>query len=98
LELRVPFVDQVLFESLARIPASQRIQAGKKLLLAAIPEIPEWVANQSKRGFTFPFEQWLEASWGAAFRDVTRRLPNSNPTWYQRWAVFMLERWLADLK
>ena len=61
-----------------------------------IPEIPEWVANQPKRGFTFPFEQWLEASWGEAFREVTRRLPNSNPTWYQRWAVFMLERWLAD--
>jgi asparagine synthase (glutamine-hydrolysing) len=98
LELRVPFVDRVLFESLARIPASQRIQAGKKLLLAAIPEIPEWVANQSKRGFTFPFEQWLEASWGSAFREVTRCLPNSNPTWYQRWAVFMLERWLADSK
>ena len=96
LELRVPFVDHVLFEKLARIPASQRIQAGKKLLLAAIPEIPEWVANQPKRGFTFPFEQWLEASWGEAFREVTRRLPNSNPTWYQRWAVFMLERWLAD--
>lgn len=98
LELRVPFVDRVLFESLARIPASQRIQAGKKLLLEAIPEIPEWVANQPKRGFTFPFEQWLEASWGGAFREVTRRLPNSNPTWYQRWAVFMLERWLADSK
>jgi len=98
LELRVPFVDRVLFENLAQIPSGQRIQAGKKLLLQAIPEIPEWVANQPKRGFTFPFEQWLEASWGGAFRDVTRRLPNANPTWYQRWAVFMLERWLADSK
>ncbi|MCX6853659.1 MAG: asparagine synthase (glutamine-hydrolyzing) [Verrucomicrobia bacterium] len=98
LELRVPFVDRVLFESLARIPASQRIQAGKKLLLEAIPEIPEWVANQPKRGFTFPFEQWLEASWGTAFREVTRSLPNANATWYQRWAVFMLDRWLADSK
>jgi hypothetical protein len=29
---------------------------------------------------------------------VTRGLPNVNPTWYQRWAVFMLERWLADSK
>lgn len=98
LELRVPFVDRVLFESLAQIPSGQRIQAGKRLLLQAIPEIPEWVANQPKRGFTFPFEQWLEASWGTAFRDVTRGLPNANPTWYQRWAVFMLERWLADSK
>ena len=96
LELRVPFVDRSLFESVSKLPASQRLQPGKKLLLEAIPEIPDWVAHQPKRGFTFPFEQWLEASWGTAFHDVTKRLSQSNTTWYQKWAVFMLERWLTN--
>ena len=94
LELRVPLVDRVLFETVASLPAKQRLQRGKGLLTQAVPEIPEWVTNQPKRGFTFPFEQWLEASWGSAFRGATGRLPFSNPTWYQRWAVFMLDRWL----
>jgi asparagine synthase (glutamine-hydrolysing) len=95
LELRVPFVDKVLFEALARLPSNQRLQPGKKLLLQAVPEVPEWVANQSKRGFTFPYEKWLEASWGENFHNATKSIPFSNPTWYQRWAVFMLDHWLA---
>jgi asparagine synthase (glutamine-hydrolysing) len=96
LELRVPFVDKLLFETLATLPASQRLQSGKKLLLQAVPEVPDWVANQPKRGFTFPFEKWLEASWGDSFLTVTQSIPFPNPTWYQRWALFMLERWIAD--
>jgi asparagine synthase (glutamine-hydrolysing) len=96
LELRVPFVDKRLFETLATLPATQRLQPGKKLLLQAVPEIPEWVANQPKRGFTFPYEKWLEASWGDSFHTVTKSIPFPNPTWYQRWALFMLERWIAN--
>jgi asparagine synthase (glutamine-hydrolysing) len=95
LELRVPFVDKILFETLATLPATQRLQPGKKLLLQAVPEVPDWVANQPKRGFTFPFEKWLEASWGDSFLNATKSIHFSNPTWYQRWAVFMLDHWLA---
>ncbi|MFO1486234.1 MAG: asparagine synthase (glutamine-hydrolyzing) [Verrucomicrobiaceae bacterium] len=94
LELRVPLVDRVLFESVSRIPASQRLRPGKQLLLEAMPEVPEWVANQPKRGFLFPYEKWLASEWGGAFADVSRRLPEKRPTWYQRWSAFMLERWL----
>ncbi|MCB1275579.1 asparagine synthase (glutamine-hydrolyzing) [Prosthecobacter sp.] len=94
LELRVPLVDRVLFESVAGIPAAERLRPGKQLLLEAVPEVPEWVANQPKRGFLFPFEKWLSSEWGGAFADVTRRLPEKHPTWYQRWSAFMLERWI----
>lgn len=94
LELRVPLVDRVLFECVSHIPAAQRLRPGKSLLLEAVPEVPEWVARQPKRGFLFPFEKWLSSEWGAAFADVTRRLPEKHPTWYQRWSAFMLERWL----
>ncbi|MDB6006667.1 MAG: asparagine synthase [Prosthecobacter sp.] len=97
LELRVPFVDRALFEAVARLPASLRLQQGKRLLTDAVPEVPDWVAKAPKRGFLFPYEKWLAAEWGGAFAAVTARLPDSKPTWYQRWSVFMLERWLERL-
>lgn len=97
LELRVPLVDRALFETVSRLPASLRLQQGKRLLTDAVPEVPEWVAKAPKRGFLFPYEKWLSAEWGAAFADVTARLPDSKPAWYQRWCVFMLERWIERI-
>lgn len=96
LELRVPFVDSHLFEKAARIPASQRLRPGKKMLLEAVPEIPAQVAAAPKRGFVFPFEKWLQGSRGGEFTRMTASLPARNPTWYQRWCVFVLERWLEQ--
>jgi asparagine synthase (glutamine-hydrolysing) len=94
LELRVPLVDRVLFEAVARIPSSLRLQAGKRLLTEAVPEIPAWVTNQPKKGFVFPYEKWLSTDWGSDFAEVKSRIPNSNSTWYQQWAVFMMDRWI----
>lgn len=95
LELRVPFVDRVLFESLSALPAAVRLRAGKRLLIEAVPEIPAWVLDTPKRGFLFPYEKWLADRWGESFRASDVRIPSARPTWYQRWAVFMLERWIT---
>ena len=54
LELRVPFLDGPLVDTLSAIPARHRLQPAKKLLLEAVPEIPNWVVEQPKRGFMFP--------------------------------------------
>jgi len=94
LELRVPLVDRALFERIARVPANQRLRGGKQMLLEAVPEIPEWIRNQRKRGFVFPFEKWLDQRWGDSFAEATRKLPYGRPTWYMRWAVFALDHWL----
>ena len=94
LELRVPLTDHVLFEAVSRIPASLRLRPGKQMLLDAVPEIPEWVARQPKRGFLFPYEKWLADDWGQAFDKVRSSLPDKRATWYQLWCAFMLERWL----
>lgn len=94
LELRVPLVDRVLFERVSRIPASLRLRSGKQMLLDAVPEIPEWVAHAPKRGFVFPFDKWLGEERGEAFTRATARLPMRNPTWYQRWSIFMLDAWM----
>lgn len=98
LELRVPFVDRMLVERVTRIPASLRLRSGKKMLLEAVPEIPHWIAGAQKRGFVFPFEKWLAQDWGGAFARATARLPFKNPTWYQRWSVFMFDTWLERSK
>jgi asparagine synthase (glutamine-hydrolysing) len=90
LELRVPFVDRVLFEAVARVPARVRLQEGKRLLTDAVPEVPEWVVNQKKRGFLFPFQKWLGAEWGEMLDVATRGAPVPVVTWYQRWSIFML--------
>ena len=94
LELRVPLVDQTFFRRVARVPAALRLRSGKQMLLDAVPEIPSWVSQAPKRGFVFPFEKWLGQGWGDAFASSSARAPFKNPTWYQRWSLFMLDTWL----
>ena len=94
LELRVPFVDSALFAAVARIPASVRLRKGKQLLLDAVPEIPQWVRSQPKRGFLFPYAQWLGSpQWKNLFADALKNIPVATPAWYQRWSVFVFEHW-----
>jgi asparagine synthase (glutamine-hydrolysing) len=95
LELRVPLVDRVLFESIAVIPAELRLRPGKRLLLEAVPEIPAWVAGAPKRGFLFPYQEWLAADWGSAFAGAREMLQDPRAPWYQVWSVFMLRHWLG---
>src|SRR5256714_2326032 len=63
LELRVPFVDHHLIEAVERIPAGLRLRTGKQIVLDAIPEIPDWVRNRPKKGFVFPFRDWITGEW-----------------------------------
>lgn len=94
LELRVPLVDSVLYEQLARVSPSRRLRSGKAMLLEAVPEIPAWVAQGAKRGFSFPFERWLQTDWKGAL-NIPNRLPDGIQltTWYQKWSIFVFRRW-----
>jgi asparagine synthase (glutamine-hydrolysing) len=94
LELRVPLVDGALFDVVSRIPANLRLQAGKHLLLDAVPEIPEWIRSRPKTGFLFPYEQWLSSpEWQSMFAETLREVPVPTPTWYQRWSLFVFRHW-----
>jgi len=93
LELRVPLVDQALFESVAAIPASLRLRPGKQMLLDAVPEVPAWVGQRPKRGFRFPFQQWIEGDWREMFAAVVARSDCRAQTWYQQWALFVFDHW-----
>jgi len=94
LELRVPFLDLPLADTLFRLPAATRLQPGKRLLVQAVPELPPWILSQPQRGFTFPFQYWLGAEWRELFASVARTCPVPLDTWYRQWAVFTLEHWL----
>jgi len=99
LELRVPLVDQVLIDELSVIPASIRLQPGKKLLIDAVPEIPNWVINRPKQGFRFPFDKWFMDEGIANNRQILPDVPNIPDwiplkPWYRRWSIVVLNNWM----
>lgn len=98
LELRVPFVDRVLAERITEIPAAQRLRPNKAQLTDAVPEVPEWVVNQKKRGFLFPYQKWLGSEWGQAFDQASAGAPANVSLWYQKWSVFVLRQSLKSLQ
>ena len=61
-ESRVPFLDHVLVEFTARIPALYSIQglAGKQILKSAVEDLlPPSVVHRKKMGFPTPWAYWL---------------------------------------
>jgi asparagine synthase (glutamine-hydrolysing) len=72
LEVRVPFLDHVLVEFLASVPAKYKFTGTPKALLvnALQGKLPQGVIERPKRGFTFPFERWLAGSWNTWLEDV----------------------------
>lgn len=101
LELRVPFVDKNLLEAVAPIPSNIRLAQGKKLLTQAITEIPDWVINRPKKGFSFPFESWMNSEFGDYFHNVHQNfnIPLNIPLkpWYRRWSLAILHHWWEQI-
>jgi asparagine synthase (glutamine-hydrolysing) len=98
LELRVPFVDKVFLETISKIPCQYRLELGKKLLIDSVPELPEWVINKPKQGFSFPFQQWADKDWlqdFSCFKEIPKQI--SLATWYRKWLIIVLNYWLYDL-
>jgi asparagine synthase (glutamine-hydrolysing) len=62
LEVRVPFLDHPLVEFVTRLPQAVKLRQGnpKALLVEALSDLlPPDVVGQKKRGFTFPWAEWL---------------------------------------
>jgi asparagine synthase (glutamine-hydrolysing) len=74
IESRVPFLDHVLVEFTARIPAKYSIQgmAGKFVLKQAVEDLlPRSIVYRKKMGFPTPWEYWLS---GPQLDDLERML------------------------
>ncbi len=97
LEVRVPFLDRVILESINTIPHTLRLAQGKQLLVDAVPELPDWVINKPKQCFLFPFDRWLnDPEWDSLFQLTP--LPQLSLTpWYRRWSLVILQKWLQNL-
>jgi len=96
LELRVPFLDGPLLDLIAAVPARIRLQDRKGLLRAAVPEIPEHVARQPKRGFLFPMARWT-AAWQPLFEHVERTSVVPLENWYRKWCLAVLDHWVSNV-
>jgi asparagine synthase (glutamine-hydrolysing) len=62
LEVRAPFMDQILAEYVASLPVSYRVNNGKlKYLLkkAASEVLPDEILNRKKQGFSVPLKHWF---------------------------------------
>lgn len=78
LEVRVPFLDKPLVEYVLSLPEWAKRGAHRKhLLVAALRDIlPQEIAVQRKRTFTFPWENWLR---GALGKQVSTGLAEWSP-------------------
>ncbi len=90
LELRVPLVDAVFYSQIEKIPLRWRQEFGKTLLIDAVPELPRWVVEQPKRGFRFPFDEWLSSDWSELELGFNWPKHIAATPWYRRWAIISL--------
>lgn len=98
LELRVPFVDRELFDAIRTIPASLRLAPGKSILVKAVPELPAWVTDHPKRGFTFPFQQWIEGDWDKYFPQTNVPKDISLSAWYRKFSLAVFNHWWETIQ
>lgn len=95
LELRVPFLDREIAACLEALPESARFAPGKRLLRDAVPELPQWVLDRPKQGFSLPFDAWFDGAWRDLVADCAAPSGVPMDRWYRRWAVAVLNDWLG---
>jgi asparagine synthase (glutamine-hydrolysing) len=91
LEVRVPFLDELLLDRILPLHARQKIVGGQlKALLMPIARrlLPAAVWNRPKHGFNVPLEQKLAGAWRPAVEDALtwgeRHLPMFNYSYLRR--------------
>jgi asparagine synthase (glutamine-hydrolysing) len=64
LEVRVPYLDHELVETVMAIPGQLKLspEINKPLLVAASPELPRSAVRRPKMGFQLPFDAWLRGA------------------------------------
>jgi asparagine synthase (glutamine-hydrolysing) len=94
LEVRVPFADRALVESLAAVPASQKIQGRmtKKLLRESmVGRLPWDVLRRKKRGFNPPMGVWLTGALREIAEDTLSGASVARRGWFD--PVFVHSMW-----
>ncbi len=93
-ELRHPFLDEVLWRTGASLPASIRFDIEKQLLQKCLPSIPQDVFRRPKQGFSLPYDSWFRGP----LREFEDLIPpdwsSLTRTWYQKNALISLFHWM----
>jgi asparagine synthase (glutamine-hydrolysing) len=98
LEVRVPFLDRELMELTYAIHPDIRYsktQAKHLLVKAFDKELPEEIWKRPKRGFSFPFEQWMKSIKPESSKNtsrLTRGLANGNIHWSRYWTYVLSQQ------
>lgn len=93
LEIRVPFLDVPLWETVSMIDPKFRFEARKFLLQRAFPELPDILFEQKKRGFGLPWDEWIHRLLKENFI-AARSLPlKYSPTWFQTLSMISFTEW-----
>lgn len=75
IELRVPFVDNILFEKIIPIPDEYKIKDGiSKFLLKEIlkDKVSEKILYQKKQGFVMPIELWMKENFNLIKEEILK--------------------------
>ena len=107
LELRVPFVDHLLYENvLPYLDCAFDKNYPKKILIDAVVDIPLELLNRPKMGFTFPFEDWVKRGFlkEVIFENIKdiksglginyQNVNFESLHWSRLWALFVLSRYI----
>ncbi|PIQ99184.1 MAG: asparagine synthase (glutamine-hydrolyzing) [Nitrospinae bacterium CG11_big_fil_rev_8_21_14_0_20_45_15] len=100
LEIRVPFMDHPLVESIFSFPANFKNSGNvpKSLLVnSLVGLIPEEVVNRKKMGFTLPFETWMRHSMRAEIESVLKTpVPALNELLDEKGVQIIWQRFLDE--
>jgi len=94
-EIRTPFIDKNFISTIQSLP-EKYIFEGKKAMLSEALNLPMDIINQTKQGFTFPFELWLKQSLGKEMTNETNSMIGSSNKWYKTWTLFILKKWISN--
>jgi asparagine synthase (glutamine-hydrolysing) len=102
LEIRVPFLDKELVETVFKIKSTVKYSGkfGKQLLIDAFKNlIPEMIWNRPKMGFAFPFKEWLgddryaAAHNGKNISAYHKKLQAGNMHWSQFFSLLLMNQY-----
>ncbi len=78
LEVRVPLIDHLVVEALARVPLERRYARGKALLKQLVArDLDERLFDRKKAGFELPLQRWCRQRLSSTLRDTMSDLAHS---------------------
>ena len=95
LEVRVPLVDSVLLQRIAKILISlQHVDTSKALLASSpIKPLPEGFIGRPKTGFSTPMASWISKSSMLSEQSLPSFVSKPRTSWARKWACHVANKY-----